>query len=62
MRRILVDHARKRFASKRPGARQKVELNEFLAAESPHIEELLILDEALTRLEHMDARRRAWWN
>jgi RNA polymerase sigma-70 factor (ECF subfamily) len=57
MRRILVDHARKRAAGKRPGARQRVELNEFLAAESPHIEDLLILDEALTRLGQMDARQ-----
>src|SRR5580704_13340587 len=45
MRRILVDHARKR-AAKRRGARQGVELDDFLAAQSPRIEQLLILDEA----------------
>jgi hypothetical protein len=55
----LVDRARKRAAGKRPGARQKVELSEFLAAESSHIEELPILDEGLTRLGHMDARQGA---
>jgi RNA polymerase sigma factor (TIGR02999 family) len=57
MRRILVDHARKRAAIKRPGARQRVELNDFLVAQSPRIEQLLILDEALTHLALMDARQ-----
>jgi RNA polymerase sigma-70 factor, ECF subfamily len=57
MRRILVDHARSRFAAKRPGARHKVELDDFLAAQNPRIEQLLILDEALTHLAEMDARQ-----
>jgi RNA polymerase sigma factor (TIGR02999 family) len=57
MRRILVDHARKRAAAKRPQARQTVELDDFLAAPAPRIEQLLILDEALTRLFRMDARQ-----
>lgn len=57
MRRILVDHARKRASAKRPDARQRVELDDFLAAPSPRIEQLLILDEALTHLALMDARQ-----
>jgi RNA polymerase sigma factor (TIGR02999 family) len=57
MRQILVDYARKRAAIKRPGARQRVELEDFLAAESPRIEQWLILDEALTPLAQMDARQ-----
>jgi RNA polymerase sigma-70 factor (ECF subfamily) len=57
MRRILVDHARTRGAAKRPNARQKVELNEFMASPSPRLDQMLILDEALTRLSHMDERQ-----
>lgn len=50
MRRILVDHARQRAAGKRIGGRQRVDLDAFMAAPSPHLEQLLILDQALTRL------------
>jgi RNA polymerase sigma factor (TIGR02999 family) len=57
MRRILVDHARARAAAKRPDARQKVELADLMATQSPRIEQLLILDEALTHLAQMDARQ-----
>ena len=57
MRRVLVDHARSRAAAKRPDGRRKVELEEFLTAESPQIDQLLILDEALSRLAGMDARQ-----
>ncbi len=57
MRRILVDHARANAAAKRPNPRGKVELDDLLAAQSPRIELLLILDEALTRLGEMDARQ-----
>ena len=57
MRRILVDHARSRAAAKRPGGKQRVELDEFMASASPRIEQLLILDEALTRLADWDRRQ-----
>jgi RNA polymerase sigma factor (TIGR02999 family) len=57
MRRILVDHARSRAAAKRPGGRQRVELDEFMASAGPRIEQLLILDEALTRLADWDRRQ-----
>jgi RNA polymerase sigma factor (TIGR02999 family) len=57
MRRILVDHARSRAAAKRPGGKQRVELDEFMASANPRIEQLLILDEALTRLADWDRRQ-----
>lgn len=57
MRRILVDHARKRAAGKREGRMQKVELDDFMAAPSPRIDQLLILDEALARLAEWDQRQ-----
>jgi RNA polymerase sigma factor (TIGR02999 family) len=57
MRRVLVDHARARGAGKRPGGKQKVDLDEFLAARNPRLDQMLILDQALTRLGEMDARQ-----
>jgi RNA polymerase sigma-70 factor, ECF subfamily len=57
MRRILVDHARSRRAAKRPGAKQQVELDEGHAARNPHLDHILMLDQALTRLSEMDARQ-----
>lgn len=57
MRRILVDHARQRAAAKRPGGKQRVEIDDFLASTSPRTEEMLILDEALTQLAAMNARQ-----
>ncbi|MCU1234614.1 MAG: polymerase, sigma-24 subunit, subfamily [Candidatus Solibacter sp.] len=57
MRRILVDHARMRSAGKRAGGRQRVELDDFLAADGPRVEQVLILDEALTRLAEWDGRQ-----
>jgi RNA polymerase sigma factor (TIGR02999 family) len=57
MRRVLVDHARERAAAKRTGGKARVELHEALAAEAPRGEEMLALDEALTRLAACDARQ-----
>jgi RNA polymerase sigma factor (TIGR02999 family) len=57
MRRILVDYARQRAAGKRIGGRQKVDLDAFMAAASPHVEQLLILDQALTRLAEWGPRQ-----
>jgi RNA polymerase sigma-70 factor (ECF subfamily) len=57
MRRILVDYARQRAAAKSPAGKQQVELNDMLVSGSPRTEELLILDEALTRLAEWDARK-----
>jgi RNA polymerase sigma factor (TIGR02999 family) len=51
MRRILIDHARKRLARKRGGARERVDLDpdRFAAPDRP--DDLLALDESLTLLE-----------
>jgi RNA polymerase sigma factor (TIGR02999 family) len=55
MRPLLMDHVRKRVSAERPGARQRVELGDFLASQSPRIEKFLILDEDRTHLAEMDA-------
>jgi RNA polymerase sigma factor (TIGR02999 family) len=57
MRRILVDYARQRRAAKRPGGKLRVELDEALATVSPKIEDLLVVDEALTRLSEWNPRQ-----
>jgi RNA polymerase sigma factor (TIGR02999 family) len=52
MRRILVDHARARLASKRGGAAHHVTFEEWLAGRPPKDEQLLALDvspETVTR-------------
>jgi RNA polymerase sigma factor (TIGR02999 family) len=55
MRRILVDHARKRAADKRGGVR--VTLDEGLAAGSPAEPDLLDVDSALEELAVLDERQ-----
>lgn len=56
MRRILVDHARRRCADKRGGERIRVELPE-VTVQAPEPVELLALDEALRDLGHLDERK-----
>jgi RNA polymerase sigma factor (TIGR02999 family) len=56
MRRVLVDHARARLASKRPGV-ISIELNEDTAAVQPRDCELLMLDDVLRELAQMDKRQ-----
>jgi RNA polymerase sigma factor (TIGR02999 family) len=63
MRRILVDHARKRASAKR-GGRVVIEregtglsLDDFPASEAERAFELLSLDDALTSLSRIDPRR-----
>src|SRR5947208_4807382 len=53
MRRILVDNARRRQADKHGGDRVRVDLHEGLAA-AGRPDDLVALDEALTRLEGHD--------
>jgi RNA polymerase sigma factor (TIGR02999 family) len=56
MRHILVDYARARRAKKRPGHRLAVPLSDVdLSAAAPG-DDLVALDEALSRLERVDAR------
>ncbi|USN99493.1 MAG: sigma-70 family RNA polymerase sigma factor [Phycisphaeraceae bacterium] len=60
MRRVLVDHARGKAAVKRGGPRSlrgsRVSLDALDAAESLEPQELLSLDEAISRLEQVDER------
>lgn len=54
MRRILVEQARRKKSSKRGGDRQRRDLIELSSEENPRIDELLDLDDALTKLAHVD--------
>ena len=57
MRRILIDHARARVAEKRGGAQQRVNLSSVEELwPAPQSEDVLMLDEALSRLEQADPR------
>jgi len=58
MRRILVDYARRHRAIRRGGVRERVSLDDIPGPVSPSqcADELLALDEALHRLETIDAR------
>ena len=57
MRRILVDHARRRGFAKRGGHVLRVPLDEVLLAAQARGIEVLALDEALDALARMDARK-----
>ena len=54
MRRILIDHARKRGRIKRGGGRRRVTISVADLAESQDSGEILNLDEAIRRLEEWD--------
>ena len=57
MRRILVDHARSKNREKRGGGMQRVEFDEeLLGRDEPH-EDVLALNEALTKLQGLDERQ-----
>ena len=57
MRRILVEYARKKNAVKRDGRRQRGELTDVLAISDNHLEQVLVIDEALGRLAEWDPRQ-----
>jgi RNA polymerase sigma factor (TIGR02999 family) len=57
MRRILIDHARRKHRARRGGGRTRVELQDVDAVAESEADELLALDEALTQLAAADARR-----
>ncbi|GAB5518024.1 MAG: sigma-70 family RNA polymerase sigma factor [Rhodothermales bacterium] len=57
MRRILVNYARNRQRIKRGGNAQRVEFDEALGLSDERADEVLALDEALTRLEASNERR-----
>ncbi len=56
MRRILVDHARRRGAARRQGG-QRVTLRADVATAPPRPLDLIALDDALSRLAALDARQ-----
>lgn len=56
MRRILVDYARARNAQKRPDNRAAISLGDIMELATAPDQDLVNLDEALTRLGHVDAR------
>jgi RNA polymerase sigma factor (TIGR02999 family) len=56
MRRILVDHARRRGARKRDGGRPPVRLDEVGAGIDTQTELIVAVDQALASLEALDAR------
>ena len=61
MRRILIDHARRKHRVRRGGGMKRVELDDLddveLVAGGGNADELLALDDALTRLAAADPRR-----
>ncbi|MEW5916871.1 MAG: sigma-70 family RNA polymerase sigma factor [Gemmatimonadota bacterium] len=57
MRRILLDHARRKRAGKREGAAQRVTLDEGIAETPQRSIDLIALDVALERLKALDERQ-----
>lgn len=57
MRRILVDHARTKAREKRGGGRERVTLDEAVAFSPRQDEDVLALDQALTRLSERHPRQ-----
>jgi RNA polymerase sigma factor (TIGR02999 family) len=57
MRRILVDHAKKRACIKRGGAAQKISLDETAVIPERRSTELILLDDALRRLANFDPKK-----
>jgi len=57
MRRILVEHARKRHFAKRGGNPLKVSFDEAAIVSQDQAAELVALDDALTSLEALDPRK-----
>ncbi len=56
MRQILVDYARRRNAEKRGGGMTRVTLNDSVLVMDEDFSRMLMLDDALLRLEQVDAR------
>lgn len=56
MRRILVDHARARLADKRGGGVTRVPIGEHLSLSATRETDVLLIDEALQKLDGLNAR------
>ena len=57
MRRILVDHARKKLSQKRGGGMHRIELADDLCVSSRNNEDILSIEEALEKLAKLDPRQ-----
>jgi len=57
MRRVLIDHARRRNRNRRGAGVRPIDLDSFEVAAPERAEELLQLNEALERLEELDQTR-----
>jgi RNA polymerase sigma factor (TIGR02999 family) len=57
MRRILVERARHYKRIRHGGEQQRVELDDIAPAPQPEFEDVLAVDQALTRLEQIDATK-----
>ena len=57
MRQILIDRARKRNAGKRGGGVPEIGLDRAINIAEAHSADLLLLEEALRRLEEVDSRQ-----
>lgn len=57
MRRILVDHARKKLSQKRGGGMHRIELDDDLCVSSRNNEDILAIEEALEKLSKLDPRQ-----
>jgi RNA polymerase sigma-70 factor, ECF subfamily len=57
MRHILVDHARSKQAEKRGGGRDRVSMADNLARTEAQSEQVIALDDALTKLARLDERK-----
>jgi RNA polymerase sigma factor (TIGR02999 family) len=57
MRRILVERARHHMRVRHGGEQQRVELDDVTPAPQPEFEDVLAVDQALSRLEQIDATK-----
>lgn len=57
IRRILIEHARAAKALRRPNPIKRVEIDDVLAYSDARADEILLIDEALTKLKSWDARQ-----
>ena len=57
MRRVLLDHARKRRSAKRGAAPHKTTLDEGLLISEEHLDDVLAMDECLARLALIDPQQ-----
>jgi len=57
MKRVLLDHARRRDAAKRPRKSAAVEISETLVLSDEQLEQVIAVSEALDRLRALDERQ-----